>query len=106
MSPQSPAAMSRAAMADSVAADQYDAERLAVIKLMILMTGLAVVLVAVVTSWFGLLRIVDNGLSSSILSGDGAKLLGGAAVILLLVAGMAYTWMRLVKRLLRMDWIG
>lgn len=52
MSPQSPAAAPAAATAES-AADHYDAERLAVIKLMLLMTGLAVVLVAVVTSWFG-----------------------------------------------------
>lgn len=106
MSPQSPAAAPAAATADSTAADQYDAERLAVIKLMLLMTGLAIVLVAVVTSWFGVLNIVDNGLNTSILSGDGVKLVGGAAVILTLMAGMAYTWLRLVKRLLRMDWIG
>lgn len=105
MSPQSPAAAPTAATAES-AADHYDAERLAVIKLMLLMTGLAVVLVAVVTSWFGVLNIMDNGLNSSILSSDGAKLVGGAAVILVLMAGMAYTWLRLVKRLLRMDWVG
>lgn len=108
MPPQSSAVLSASTgTVQSPATTKYSAERLAVIKLMAVMTALAVAFMAVVTTWFTELNAVSGDLIDSIWSGENRyRLVGGAVGIFVLAASMLVVWVRLVKRLVRMDWIG
>lgn len=84
---------------------KYDSERKAVIRLMIVMTLIAVALVTVGASWLGVFQGTDAqpGESTSLMSN--LTLFGGGAAVLLLSAALVYSWLKLAKRLMRMDWI-
>ena len=107
MPPQSSAVLpATAASVQSPATTQYSAERLAVIKLMAVMTALAVALMVVVTRWFADLDAVPGPLADSLMAKGSFRVVGGAIGILAMSVGMLVIWVRLVKRLVRMDWIG
>ena len=101
MPPQSSAVLpATAASVQSPATTQYSAEHLAVIKLM------AVALMVVVTRWFADLDAVPGPLADSLMAEGSFRVVGGAIGILAMSVGMLVIWVRLVKRLVRMDWIG
>ena len=96
MPPQSSAVLpATAASVQSPATTQYSAEHLAVIKLL-----------AVVTRWFADLDAVPGPLADSLMAEGSFRVVGGAIGILAMSVGMLVIWVRLVKRLVRMDWIG
>lgn len=103
-----PPPMSAAMSFDTVAAQptesQYAAERQAVLKRMAVLTVLAVALVAFASYWFGMLGNMGEAFSAQSWSGQHLRLFGGAAIMLVLTGAMTYVWLRLVRRLLRMDW--
>lgn len=107
MPPQSSAVLpATAASVQPPATTQYSAEHLAVIKLMAVMTALAVALMVVVTRWFADLDAVPGPLADSLMAEGSFRVVGGAIGILAMSVGMLVIWVRLVKRLVRMDWIG
>lgn len=102
-----PPAMSAAMSLDAVAAQPtqtYAAERAKVLKQMAVLTLLAVALMALTWSWFGVLGSMDAAVSTELWAGLRFKLIGGAFGILGLAAAMLHVWIRLVRQVLRMDW--
>lgn len=104
-----PPPMSAAMSFDAVAAQptqtpRYASERTEVLKRMAVLTLLAVALVALSWSWFDMLGSLDVAASTELWAGLRFKLVGGAAGIVGLACAMAYVWVRLVRRILRMDW--
>lgn len=82
----------------------YNAERLAIVKLMAVMTALAVALIVVVTTWFTELNAI-SGMMDDFWAHARAKVIGGGIGIGVLAIAMVSTWVKLVKRLARVDWI-
>lgn len=104
MTPPMSAAMSYDAVAAQPTQTEYAAERTEVLKRMAVLTLLAVALVALTWSWFGVLGSMDAAVSTELWAGLRFKLIGGAFGILGLAAAMLHVWIRLVRRILRMDW--
>ena len=103
MPPQSSAVLpATAASVQSPATTQYSAEHLAVIKLMAVMTALAVALMVVVTRWFADLDAVPGPLADSLMAEGSFRVVGGAIGILAMSVGMLVIWVRRVKRLVRL----
>lgn len=104
MPPTTPATLSApAVVVQSPSTSEYSAERLAIIKLMAVMTALAVALLMVVSTWFTSLEAVQTA-PGDVWSGVNLRLVGGSIGVLVLVAAMLTVWVRLVKRLARIDW--
>lgn len=82
---------------------ECDADRAAVVRQMLRLTLLAVVLLAVVLVWHVELSAFGGVFADQAQAPGLDAMLAGAAV-LLLGAGMAYTWVRLAKQLLRTSW--
>ena len=88
-----------------ITSSSYNAERLAIIKLMAVMTALAVALIVVVTTWFTELNAI-SGMMDDFWAHARAKVIGGGIGIGVLAIAMVSTWVKLVKRLARVDWVG
>lgn len=82
----------------------YNAERLAILKLMAVMTALAVALIVVVTTWLTELNAI-SGMMDDFWAHARTKVIGGGIGIGVLAIAMVSTWVKLVKRLARVDWI-
>lgn len=83
---------------------RYCAERLAIVKLMAVMTALAVALVVVVVAWFSELNAI-SGMMDDFWAHARPKVIGGGIGIGVLAIAIVSTWLKLVKRLVRVDWI-
>lgn len=83
---------------------RYCAERLAIVKLMAVMTALAVALVVVVVAWFSELNAI-SGMMDDFWAHARPKVIGGGIGIGVLAIAIVSTWVKLVKRLVRVDWI-
>ncbi len=83
---------------------RYCAERLAIVKLMAVMTALAVALVVVVVAWFSELNAL-SGMMDDFWAHARPKVIGGGIGIGVLAIAIVSTWLKLVKRLVRVDWI-
>ena len=90
--------------APTASSSSYNAERLAIVKLMAVMTALAVALIVVVTTWFTELNAI-SGMMDDFWAHARAKVIGGGIGIGVLAIAMVSTWVKLVKRLARVDWI-
>lgn len=83
----------------------YDRGRAAIVRQMLRLTLLAVALLCVVMVWH-----VELGAFGGVFASGQAPALGltgglAGLAVLVLGAGMAYTWLRLAKLLLRTDWM-
>ena len=65
---------------------------------------LAIALIVVVTTWFTELNAI-SGMMDDFWAHARAKVIGGGIGIGVLAIAMVSTWVKLVKRLARVDWI-